>query len=302
VKAAVLLFGLLVASCAGDSSESAPSGLVEPFRVSYVPQGQTKAVLGQFFQGALVAGSDGPVVPLRGASSRVVSPGQSGLKLTGNAGPTATGVAMRFIDVGSGFWVIPTTIFDVENPGTIKFEGLLDFARDVPPGLHTLEVVAIDGQGHHGPAASPLSLSFQPPIPAAAAVATLTWDNNADVDLIIVLPDGSEISNKHLRSAAPDPDAGDLPGTGILERDSNANCVPDGRRQEMVVWKSLPPVGQMYLAKADLFSACGEAGANFEFNFYIGGQLKVSQAGRFLAQDADQGGPGLALVNFNFGQ
>jgi hypothetical protein len=300
-----LAFVVLLAAC-GDVSESAPSGLDEPFHVSYAPVGQTKTIPAQFFRGELLEGTDGPATPLRTTPTRAVFQGEAGHKLSGNSGPTATAAAIRFDDLGTGYWVVPTTVLDVENPGTIKFDAVLDFGRDLPPGPHPLKIVAIDRDGHHGVRAEPLILQFQPSIPAAAAVARLTWDTNADVDLQIVEPDGTQLDRKHPRSQGTDPDGGTLPGTAILDRDSLASCIPDGRRQEMFIWQTLPPAG-LYLAKADLFSACGEPGANFVFEFYLNGQLQVSQLGRFLAQDADNGevqpngnGPGLALVNFSF--
>jgi len=229
-----------------------------------------------------------------------VFPGQAGLRVSGNAEPTATGVALKLAGLGTGFWVVPTIdLDDTEIPGkrTIQFNALVDLARDVPAGAQQLQLVAIDGAGHRGPFADPIPLSVQPPVPAAAAVATLSWDTNADVDLQIVLPDGTQVDRKHPATLPPDADGGVVPGTGELERDSNANCIADGRRQEQFVWATDFPPGT-YLAKADLFTACGEPGANFVFNFYQAGELKKTQAGRFLAQDADNGSPGLAVVNF----
>ncbi len=289
-------FVVLLAGC-GDPSEAAPTGLEEPFRVSFVPSGQSKAVPAQFFRGELLEGTEGPETPQRTTPTRVVFPGEAGHKLSGNSGLKATGVGIRFDDIGSGYWVVPTTVLDVETPGTIKFDAILDFGRDVPPGGHTLKIVAIDGDGHSGKRADPLTLLFQPPLPTAAAVATLGWDNNADVDLQIVLPNGTQVDRKHPATLPLDADGGAIPGTGTLEHDSNANCIPDGRRQEMFIWPTDFPTGT-YMAKADLFTACGEPGANFVFNFYLGGELKITQAGRFLAQDADNGSPGLAVVNF----
>lgn len=288
---------LLLAGC-GDPSESAPPGLDEPLRASFVPQGQSQPVLAQFFRGELLGGVDGPKTPIRSAP-RVVLSGEAGHKLNGNSDATATAVAFRFADVGSGFWVVPTTQLDPENVGTIKFGASLDFARDIAPGEHLLKVVSIDANGRHGPLADPLKLLFQAPLPAGAAVATLSWDTNADVDLQIVTPGGMQLDRKQPQTTTVDDDGGVVLASD-LERDSNANCIPDGRRQENFIWHELPTGGGMYVAKADLFSACGEPGANFIFRFYVGTELKVSKAGRFLAQDADNGSPGLALVNFSF--
>jgi hypothetical protein len=291
----------LLSACSGDPSESAPSGIEEPIHLTFTPSGG-KPTPAQFFRGELLAGTDGPAILLRGARGRVVFPGEAGLKVSGNVEPTATAVALRLAGLGTGYWIVPTTdLDDIEIPGkkTIQFNAAVDFSRDIPAGAQQLQLVGIDAQGHHGPFPDPLPLNVQPSIPNAAAVAVLSWDTNADLDLQIVMPDGTQLDRKHPRSQGLDPDGGTLPGTAILERDSLASCIPDGRRQEMFIWPSLPGAGT-YLAKADLFSACGEPGANFTFDFYLGGQHQISQLGRFIAQDADNGSPGLALVNFSF--
>jgi hypothetical protein len=288
-----------LAACGGDPSEPAPLAIDEPLRLSYTPSGG-KPTPGQFFRGELLSGTDGPAILLRGARGRAVFPGEAGLRLSGNVEPTASAVAVKLAGLGTGYWVVPTVdIDDVEIPGkrTIQFNALLDFSRDVPVGSQLLQMVAIDAAGRKGPFPDPLPLSIQPTIPGAAAVAMLSWDTNADVDLQIVQPDGTQIDRKHPQSLPPDADGGVQPGTAALERDSNASCIPDGLRQEMFIWQSELPPGQ-YLAKADLFTTCGEPGANFVFKFYLAGEKKIEQAGRFLAQDADNGSPGLAVVNF----
>jgi hypothetical protein len=309
---AIALMGslcVLASACGGDASEPAPSGIEEPIRLTYTPTGG-KATPAQFFRGEMLPGTDGPAVLLRGVKgSRQVFPGEVGLKLSGNVDPTATAVAIRLAGIGTGYWVVPTTdLDDIEIPGkkTIQFNAAVDFSRTIPAGAQQFQFVAIDAAGHRGPFPDPLALSVQPDIPAAAAVALLSWDTNADLDLQIVTPTGLQLDRKHPRSLGLDPDGGLLPGTAVLQRDSLASCIPDGVRREMFVWQTLPAAG-LYLAKADLFSACGEPGANFVFEFYLNGQLQVSQPGRFLAQDADNGmpqpngnGPGLALVNFSF--
>jgi len=59
----------------------------------------------------------------------------------------------------------------------------------------------------------------------------------------------------------PPPDAVAL-GYGLLDFDSNANCVIDGRRQENVIWRD-PPAAGRYLVRVDTFSMCGQPAARW---------------------------------------
>ena len=45
---------------------------------------------------------------------------------------------------------------------------------------------------------------------------------------------------------------------GILDFDSNGNCVIDGRRAENIFWTVAPPSGH-YIARVDTYSMCGES-------------------------------------------
>jgi hypothetical protein len=292
------LFALLLLAACGDPSVSARSGLDEPFTVAYVPVRETRAVPGQFFRGELPQGTEGPENNISNQQSAIF-PGTPGKKIGGNAGILATAVAIKFKGLGTGYWVVPTTIPDVFLPGTIQWEAQLSFSRDVPAGRQTLQAVAVSADGLFGvPAETPLFA--QPLVPRAPVVASLNWDTNADLDLHIVTHDGTELDPKH-PATAPKGDGGFPPGTGVLDRDSNAACVIDGVRTENVVWNDYPAPG-LYLAKVDMFSACGEAAANFAFRLYVEGEATEPVVGRLLSIHADNGGPGLAITNFEFKQ
>jgi hypothetical protein len=288
---------LFLAAC-GEAAEHAPSGLEEPFVASYVPVRETRAVAAQFFQGELPKGSsEGPTTSITNRQSAVF-PGTSGKRIGGNSGITATSVAMKFKDLGTGFWVVPTTIPDADLKGTILWDAQLSFSRNLPAGRLTLQVVSSDPDGHFGEPTE-IPLVVQPTIPQAPVVASLTWDTNADLDLQIMTPDGRTLDPKHPATTSK-VDGGYPPGTGVLDRDSNAGCVLDGIRRENVVWNDYPPPG-IYLAKVDMFSACGEAVANFAFQIYVQGQpYGEAVVGRLLSIHADNGGPGLAITNFQF--
>ncbi len=287
----------LVGAC-GSSSESAPSGIDEPLRVRFTPPRTTTVLAAQFFKGPLPTGSEGPAIVAVDNRQSAVFPGEQGKRLAGNAGGTATGVGFQFEGLGTGFWVAPVLIPDNEVAGTLLFQVQLDFGRDIPPGRQLMQMAAVDADGKWG-APSETPLFFQPMQPSGAAVATLVWDSNADLDLQIITPSGQQIDAKH-PSSGGFVDGGFPPGSGVLDRDSNASCVPDGHRQEDVVWSDAPPSG-LYLAKVDMFSACGEPATNFVFRLYWQDELLSSVPGRLVSIDADNGmGPGLAITNFQF--
>jgi hypothetical protein len=293
--AALLAFVAPALAACGSSSEPAPSAFDEPVRVRFTPARSTANQSAQFFPGPLPSGTTGPVNSIA-LMNAIVTAGQYGKKVSGTAALTASGIALKFADVGTGYWVVPTLIAD-NTQGGLLWDVQLDLARSMPTGRHELQVAAIDESGNWGPA-SETPLFVQTIQPAGAAVATLTWDNGADLDIQILTPNG-QIDPKH-PSTGGFVDGGVPPGNGMLDRDSNASCVPDGLRQEDVVWADEPTPG-LYLAKVDMFSACGEAATSFLFQLYVHDQLTISLPGRLLSIDADNGtGPGLALTNFSF--
>ncbi len=294
---AAILFVLSISALAacGSSSEPAPSGLDEPVRLRFTPPNSSAAIAGQFFPGSLPREAGGPANSIMN-NQRFVFPGQQGKRVTGTAALGATGVAFKLKDIGSGYWVAPVLIPD-NTLGGLLWDVQLDFGRSMPLGTFSLQVTAVDAQGHWGPMnETPLTaLSSQP---AGAAVATLTWDNNADLDLQILSNSGT-IDAKHIGTGGA-VDGGFPPGHGHIDRDSNASCVPDGLRQEDVIWPD-EPIPDLYLAKVDMFSACGETATNFLFQLYVHDELRISLPGRMLSIDADNGmGPGLAITNFSF--
>ena len=72
-----------------------------------------------------------------------------------------------------------------------------------------------------------------------------------------------------------------VPGTehdgGVLDRDSNAQCVQDGARAEDVVWANEPPHGH-YVVRVDASSMCGEAASRWKVEaLYRGARLGAAQ-------------------------
>jgi hypothetical protein len=119
----------------------------------------------------------------------------------------------------------------------------------------------------------------------------------------LISPSGKELDPKHISTTAIDEDTMlPLPGGGTLDHDSNANCIPDGRRMENVVWATdadAPPEAGTYTVIAHLFNSCGRPATNFVFDLYVDGQATQHQAGVLLDIDADNGvGPGLYVTQF----
>lgn len=243
--------------------------------------------------------------------------GQAGLAYSGDVTDDATAVAVRFADQGSGYWVFVPGPADATSPGDLTWSMTFDIAAAVAPGRTNLRFAAIDASGASGTQVdqpicvdAPFPDNFNACLPSRApppAVLSLSWDAPVDLDLLLVTPSGTVISSKRA-SPGPLADGGALPGDGTLDRDSNANCVPDHRNREDVVWKMAPAPG-LYLAYADLFSACGQPAVRFTLTLYVaepvdGGYAmvpKLSTAGELTAVQANAGASlGLYAGSFSF--
>ena len=301
----------------GCSSESLTSGVTEPLRVSY---GNGRNA--QFFSGELPGSpplSDeeilAGVTPQKPAASLNVSLGtvrqaETGFVASGTTTSEAVAIGIRFLDLGTGYWVFPVTGLDPTMPGTYNWNATSDFGGNIEPGKHPLGVVAIDAAGHAGSQfatslcvlsdipdnSSACSASAKPPF----SVLSLNWDTPADLDLRVITPQGKVVDPKHPSTAVPvdgkvDPTA---PNTGVFDTDAERNCVHTGYRRENLVWQD-PPLPGTYLVYVSLFDACGQAAVRFNLSLNRPGpagdggthQLEstYAQAGEMLAVDADAG-------------
>lgn len=273
MRRALLLLSLVLAGCSG---ESAPAGFGEPLRV-----------LGGAFKVGELPGTpplDGgaparPDVTAVNSVNNILRPGQASKTLSGLVSDDASAVALRFADLGTGYWLVPPGAPDVSAPGALSWNLAFDVAADVPPGLHALRFAGVDAQGASGTqtdllvcvdAPVPDNLNAcDPSIEPPAAVLSLSWDTDVDLDLVLVLPSGQVLDSKHRSTAAPG-DAGVAPDPkkdGILDHDANADCALDRARRESVVWQAEPAAGQ-YLVYVNLFSACGQPATRFTVALY----------------------------------
>jgi hypothetical protein len=255
-----------------------------------------------FNEGALPQG-DGAEIAATSAVSGLVYAGGPEKALSGRATKDAYGIALRLQDSGSGYWVVPVGLPDLIDVGTIDWALKFRFTRQAPVGDVTMLIAQTDGKGRFGKA-SPLKFSVKSLIPDGKKVLSLVWHNRADLDLQVQGPDGKITSAKHPNTGVvPEdheiPDEG-LPGSGTLNRDSNARCVFDGFSQEDVVFLGDPAPGD-YSVWVDLYDSCGEPATSFDLQLREDGELTRTLTGRMLDINADNGtGAGLYVDTFSF--
>ena len=257
---------------------------------------------GQFFRGDMPADASGP--PLKAvAVSPIVHPGSVSRTCSGVMDAAATAVALA-IEGDSGYWIVPAGLPDVTAPGFPTFAADLAFSARLPSGTRMFLARAVDGTGRFGASfARPLDVTLAPR-PVGRFVISLTWDDEADLDLHVVDPRGVEIWKRNINSyeppppgASPEPPNTPHPG-GILDFDSNAECVLDGRRAENIVYADKPPSGH-YVVRVDTFSLCKATGARWRVEAFLDGASVGAAEGSSTDHDTrfshDRGAGVLAL-------
>jgi hypothetical protein len=287
VRAALLL---LLVSCSGSGRPE--RGLAAKLRIEG----------GAFYRGDLPDAAGGPLVKQVALGNSVVLPGMRNKPAKGTLAPSARAVAIALAG-DPGYWIVPARPAEAAEPGQPTFNVGLSFAPDVVGPTLDLIVQASDAEGRFGPQEiQPLTVMTRPP-PEGALVITLTWDRDADLDLHVVDPSGVEIFKRNINSyerpppgEPVDPEA--WKKGGILDFDSNAQCVIDGQRQENVVWKADPPKGR-YLVRVDTFSLCSEITARWVVEARVAGNVVGRAEGQSTSGDTraphDRGAGVLAL-------
>ena len=336
MKARFALALLPVAALACWSSVDANVALEEPIRVRQ----KDSAFAVPFVLGALPgteapdagpaeAGVDDAGAPLPptglkvttvDSQNNIVYPGQTGKKLAGHVTESARSIGLRFLDLGTGYWSFPVDIADPQTPGQLTWEATCDFARTVKPGIHNLRFVPFDANGTAGEQRD-LKVCVPSPTdglhacddkkPTPAAMIELTWDTNVNLDLHVTTPAGKDVS-PHAPSTSTTLDDGgigvDPKMDGIIDRDSNANCIIDGIDRETLSWQSYPAPGN-YQLRANLVDPCGQQTVRFTVTVWVAEGdgpdrklvAKFKRSGELVAIDqnaADQ--TGLFLSDFIF--
>ncbi len=279
----LVVAALAISACS--SNQSVRTGTGEPFVIKLTPPPPAQSkILAQFIPGDLPGAppTDASVGVLDGGggvstggvvvfnfTAPYVYQGQANLTLGGTAPIDAASVAMRLADVGSGYWVIPMGPLDTQS-NQLSWSAFADFGYDILPGFHPLKYVAIDNNGVAGrqQVFDKLCVANRVPdnfnscistLAPPAAVISLSWDEEVDLDLQVTTPDGTLVTPQNPKT--PD-------GTGTIDRDSNANCVIDGIRYENLVWKTGSPPHGTYGIYVNLVSACGRPAVHFTVSVY----------------------------------
>lgn len=336
-RAPFVLAGAVVASIASGlactEGQTAYSGVTEPIQVSGA----------QFIAGDLPGAppvdgggsvsTDAAFPPLSFVlnpspiKASFLIPGSTGVSVTGETTTDAVALGVRLADQGTGYWVVPETQIPAMPtpgmPGFISFQFSTNFNGADAPGLTSLRVVAIGGDGNAGTQVNvPLCIESRipdnghacssptKPVPVPAVVITLQWDTNFDVDLNVIVPSGLVVNPKTQLTtveptdggteAAPQPTSSmyaiglyDGP-IGVIDRDSIGSCVIDGWREEDLVFQD-PPAPGIYDIYANPFASCGQSSVRFTMTIYergVDGSLHPTSpvSGELLASQTTGGG------------
>jgi hypothetical protein len=309
--AALVLTSASLVATGCDVGQLPSTGTGEPVQV----QG------GQFVLGALPGspdGGEGPVgdagraplsIVLVSAASSQVLPGIGSKGFSGDVTDDAVAVGMQLADQGSGYWVVPVGVPDVTMAGTLTFSMSASFALSDPSGPQELRFVAI---GPGGAAGAQQSVQVcidsrvpdnghacKPSVAPPGAVFALQWDTNFDLDLHVLSSAGLQFSPElPYGEALPmgngnGPLPTDLP---YIDRDSLRSCVPDGLREEDLVFPDGLQAGK-YDIYVDPFAACGQNQVHYTLTIYVSSgtcpncDLKpvYSQSGELLASQVTGG-------------
>ncbi|HZO16328.1 MAG TPA: hypothetical protein VFB62_23805 [Polyangiaceae bacterium] len=271
-----LLLFVLLSACNGASSELGLDAWLRIEGAQYEPS-------------PIPSESGGPSIAGTELSRNIVRPGEVNRRLKGALDPEGNALAIG-LEGDRGHWIVTAGPPDAITPDLPSFDIRMSFSHELPLGPHVLVLRAFDARGRGGPS-EPLELTaMDGPLAEGTLVVSLTWDTNADLDLHVVDPLGVEIHKGNINSWEPpppgesaDPDA--YKSGAVLDFDSNAQCVIDGRRQENVAWPEEPPPGR-YTVRVDTYSLCEETVARWAVDVWLHGALHARAEGTSTPLDA----------------
>jgi len=251
---ALAALGVLLAACGGGTENT---GLTAWLRVPGA----------QFVAGPLPQPSGGPAVLNASIDHPDISPGLHDRSLAIVTPPATVGILIG-IQGDAGYWVLPAGNPDPQQSNQLKNQVPVEFSPLLPSGQFQLLVQATSASGSPGQADVVPLHTEDATVAPDGLVFTLSWDTEADLDLHVVDPGGTEI---YWHNVAAD--------GGLLDFDSNESCIIDGRRRESVLWASAAPGGH-YQALVDTPSLCSAATAHWFLTAQIGATVVASSQGQ----------------------
>jgi hypothetical protein len=254
----VVLFAMGLGLLGGCEGISADQGLDALMRIPGA----------QFYRGMLPEAMDGPAISSFANANVIIRPGQQGAPLSGIVPRETTAIAV-YLEGDVGYWIVTPGAADASALDQLTFGARLSFSPLLPEGAYTVAGRASNAAGQFGPPSRNALTTAEVPSGNTLLV-SLRWDTEADLDLHLVIPDGTEIWANKINSYTPpppgtptDPDA--YKSGGILDVDSNSACAIDGRRLENIYWTQTPPSGH-YVARVDIYSLCGVPQADWRLD------------------------------------
>lgn len=287
---------LMLAVAAGCNGVPLDPGLFADMRV----------VPGSYVEGPIAAENGGPAIVAVDLTTNRARAGQIDKPLRGALEPHATAAALMLTG-DAGHWIVPAGLPDVQAPDFPTFDVSLSFSPEMAAGPRELIIRAVDENNRFG-AANRHSLDIvKMAAPEGKLVVSLRWDREADLDLHVVDPNGVEIYKRNINSYEPPPpgqpvDPNAWQSGAMLDFDSNAACVIDGRRQENIIWKNDAPSGH-YIIRVDTFSLCRETFANWFVDVLADGVViasAIGQSGPVDETTSHDRGAGVLALEFDW--
>lgn len=274
----LVLYGVALSVCAGCGGADPNSGSDLALRVAGA----------QLVRETFPPAGDGPDVTFVDWRRNSVKAGEAGVPISGRVSEDGFSIRLGLAD-DRGYWTLPVGVEDPAVADELTWSAGLDFAETLGSSTEVLLLQAVDSAGVGGPQRS-VDIDVEADVPSAALAVRLEWDAQADVDLLVTDPNGVTISSKNINSYDPpapgeplDPPNAYREG-GVLDVDSNANCVIDGLRQETVSWTA-PPDGT-YLVAVDLASPCATDRTSFWVSTWEGGEEQQRTGGSLFPIDS----------------
>jgi hypothetical protein len=244
----------------------------------------------QFVRGPMPAGSaSAPGVEQIVLLNENIWPGLTDFGISGAIAPAGNAAAIG-LQGDRGYWIVLAKTPDVAAPTLPTFGATAEFSTGIVPGNYTLVVRAVDANGNFGLPKTQLLVGedspTNPPL-VGDLVVTLTWDNDANLDLHVVQPDGFELY-WNAQATGSETDAGSY---GFIDYNSNANCNIDGLNREDAIWPQEPLPGQ-YTVRVDAASLCGAPIANWKVQAIYRGK-QIAQASGVATDASTRGSHGV---------